>query len=360
MTHPHPTGNYVGQERLGLDFSLGENPWGCSPLVMEVLRIVDPIAVAQYPDNFGEPLRRALGQRLSMPPEWFCLGTGALGVLDLVFRSVAASQGNCVLPALSFPSYSILAQIHKVQTTTVAMGPDLSVDVGALARMVRDVNPAATVLANPNNPTGRFLDRSAVNELISATTDRGLLVLDEANVEFCPASFTDWHGCDDWPQHVIVVRSFSKAHGLASLRIGYAIGHPETIRAVMKSWVDFPVTQPSLLAACAALSDPDHVRNSAIKMAESRQMLFAGLSQIGFRVLPSDSNYLLIDVASKGVQSSDLVDHLRRVNIGVLDGVRFKGLGPEYIRISPRTIDENAELLRSLGRLFPTIARRSC
>jgi histidinol-phosphate aminotransferase len=349
----HPTGNYVLNERPRLDFSLGENPWGCSPLVMDALRGVDPIAVAQYPDNFGEPLRRALGQHLSMPSEWFCLGTGALGVLDLVFRSVAASHGRCVLPALSFPSYSILARIHEVHATATPMCPDLSVDIGTLVQIVRDVAPDATILANPNNPTGRFLDRPAVDELVAATRDRGLLVLDEANVEFCAASFTDWYGCDDWPRHVIVVRSFSKAYGLASLRIGYAIAHPDNVTRLMKAWVDFPVSQSSLRAACAALGDWDHVAASVRRMAMSRDMLTTQLSHLGLKVFPSDSNYLLLDLAPSGLDSSAVVASLRRGNIGVLDGANFLGLGSGYIRISPRTTAENEQLITALCQSLP-------
>ena len=344
---------------MGFDFSLGENPWGCSPKVIEALRNATPAAVACYPDNFGDPLRHALSQCLSMPPEWFCVGTGALGVLDLVFRSVAASHTRCLLPALSFPSYTILARLYRMERVMCPMGPGLTIDVSALSNTVSHDRPNLTIIANPNNPTGKCISRSEVDALVSATQDVGLLVLDEANIEYCPSSFTSWYGCHDWPQHVIVVRSFSKAHGLASLRIGYAIAHPNTINTLMKAWIDFPVTQLALQAACAALSDPNHVYESARKMEESRRMLTLGLSEMGLSVYQSDSNYLLVDLAQSGFNSSTLAARLRLENVGVLDGASFLGLGNAFIRISPRTLEDNNRLLTAMKAVLRGLERSS-
>lgn len=274
--------------------SANENPLGCSPKAMEALSA--PQSPAAYPDSGSNALREAIGKVHGINPARVVCGTGSDELLNLAAQGFAGPGDEVMFSRFSFSVYDIAARRCGATPVEVA-DADFSADVDAL---LAAVTPRTRVvfIANPNNPTGTFLQRGEIARLHAGLPADVLLVVDQAYGEYVLAEMDD--GALDIAaahENVLVTRTFSKIYGLAGERIGWATGAPHLIDALNRIRGPFNVTTSGQRAAVAALGDQDFVVRSRSHNAAARARFaeeIEALGNHGLRLVPSEANFLLI------------------------------------------------------------------
>lgn len=316
-----------------------ENPLGPSPKAVEAARAV-MAQVHRYPDGAAWALRERLAAFHGVTRDEVIQGGGSNELLDLVVRAFATPAHHIVFGEPAFVVYRIAALAGGVPFTAVPL-VDQTHDLPAMAAAV---TPETRIMfvANPNNPTGTHVGQSAVEAFLRAVPPEVIVVMDEAYFEYADAK--------DYPnslelrglrERLIVMRTFSKAYGLAGLRIGYAIGPVGLIGYMNRVRAPFNVTGPGQAAAVAALDDQDHVAKSRTMNGAERARLSARLTALGLTVAPSQANFVLVDVRRPARPVYDAL--LRR---GVI--VRpFPSL-PTSLRVTAGLPQENERFLTAL------------
>jgi len=274
--------------------SANENPLGTSPAALAALRGAMP--PGRYPDPDSAPLRQALGAKHGIAPARIVCGTGSDELLNLAAQAFAGPGDEVLFPRFSFAVYDIAARrcgAAPVEAPDADYGCDLHALLAAVTGRTRVV-----FLANPNNPTGSFLPAAEVARLHAGLPGDVLFVLDQAYAEYLPPELDDG-GLALAASHdnVLVTRTFSKIHGLAGERIGWATGSAELIGELNRIRGPFNVTNHGQAAALAALSDDAWVERSRAENAAVRARfveVLAGLSNHGVRPLPSEGNFVLV------------------------------------------------------------------
>lgn len=328
-----------------------ENPSGPSPRALKALREAAG-DIARYPDGSGFELKQRLCDALGVEPENITLGNGSNDVLELVARAFLSPQYSAVFSEHAFAVYPIVTRaIGAVAITAAAhdgsRGARYGHDLEALAGAVEE-HTRVVFLANPNNPTGTYVSGSALRRFLAALPDHVIAVVDEAYVEY--VSCADYGSALPWLAdfpNLMVTRTFSKAYGLAGLRVGYAVSSPEIADLLNRVRQPFNVNSLALAAAAAALSDPEHLeRTIALNRAGLRQ-LSQGCEERGFAYIPSVGNFLTVDL---GRPAEPVFEALLREGI-IVRPVANYGL-PHHLRITVGLESENAELLRALDRVL--------
>ncbi len=275
-----------------------ENPLGARPAALAALQA----ALAQswvYPDGSGHALKQALATRLRVAPAQLPLGNGSNDVLVLLAEAFLSPGTDAVMSQYCFAVYPLAVQAtgarlvavpaHPASHATMPLGHDLDAMLAAVTPATRLV-----FIANPNNPTGTWVSAAALEAFIARVPAGALVVLDEAYFEYAVDA-----GCGDgiawlarYP-NLVVVRTFSKAYGLAALRVGFAASHPEVADVLNRIRQPFNVNSLALAGARAALADRDHVGRAVALVAAERPRLAQGLVARGFTVLPSAGNFVL-------------------------------------------------------------------
>ena len=328
-----------------------ENPLGCSPKVAE--RLAQGLDWSRYPDGAGYRLKTALmAQHPGVERQQITLGNGSNDILELLARVFLAPGRNAVASAHAFAVYSLATQACGATLREVpALGPESSQpcghDLAAFAEHV-DADTRLIFVANPNNPTGTWADVQAIEAALAATPAHCLFVLDEAYREYQAPD--ERPPVEEWLQrypNLVVTRTFSKAYGLASLRIGYALSSPEVADLLNRVRQPFNNNQMALSAAEVALRDQDFIARSVAVNAAGMQQLTEGLEALGLRCLPSRANFLCVDMGRPG---RPLFDALLKEGV-IVRPVGGYGL-PNYLRISIGTQAENAHCLEALEKLL--------
>jgi histidinol-phosphate aminotransferase len=229
----------------------------------------------------------------------------------------------------------------------VPLGPGFAYDLDALAGAVSE-KTKLVFLANPNNPTGVYAGRAAFERLVKTLPAEVLLVVDEAYIEFARASdFPDTLPLLAERERMITLRTFSKIHGLAGLRVGYAVGRPHVVEYLNRTRLPFNVSSVAQAAARAALEDTAHVQRTQALMAEELPKLERAISALGLGVTPSQANFVLVDLGRPARPLYDALLH---------KGVIARPLGnyglPNHLRITVGTPAENERLLRALAEVL--------
>ena len=276
-----------------------ENPLGPSPRAIEAAHAA--LATANlYPDGSGFALRRALVERLGVEPGEVALGGGSNELIHLLVRTFCRpGEDQVVTHRHAFISYVIAARTHGVEVieTPVRQG-DLGCDVEALCAAFGP-RTRLVFLANPNNPTGAHLTRAELERVLVAAPPRALIVIDEAYHEYAAALDPDYPASQPYRRQqpgIVTLRTFSKIHGLAGLRVGYAVADRRVVAELDRVRRPFNVSSLAQAAAVAALDDPAHVARSIDAARTGLPALAAGLGELGLRALPSLGNFLLCDV----------------------------------------------------------------
>lgn len=325
---------------------LNEPSFPPSPRVVEVLRAAGNL-LGRYPDGGGTLLREALASRLGVAPECIVLGAGSDELIGLSVAAFVAPGAGCVVPVPSFPRYRTCALFQGAIPLECPVGADGALDVEA---MVAASEGAALVFAaTPNNPTGGLLERPRLERLATGVAAGTLLVLDEAYFEFGRAA-----GGPDGLEVLrgrkgpwLLLRTFSKAYGLAGLRVGYALASdPRLAEALNRARGMFNVSALAQAAALAAWEDAGYARTQIEKTVASREALRAALSRLGIECLPSAANFLAAKLAVPAAQAMPLL---------AAEGIFVSGVGgppfERHIRITVGTDADHARLLAALERL---------
>ena len=271
-----------------------ENPLGPSPRALEAARTALG-NVHRYPDGAAYALRDAIARFHGIGRDEVLQGAGSNELLDLVVRTFATPEHHIVFGEPAFIVYRITALARGVPFTAVPL-KDHAHDLPAMAAAV---TPKTRVLfvANPNNPTGTHVGRAAVEELLRVVPPEVIVVMDEAYFEYADAvDYPSSLALRHLRERLLVMRTFSKAYGLAGLRVGYAVGPARLIDYMNRVRAPFNVTLPAQAAAVAALDDQAHVEQSRIANTAERARLSRELEGLGLSVAPSQANFVLVDV----------------------------------------------------------------
>ena len=318
-----------------------ENPFGPGELARAAY-VAAGAELGRYPDGGGVALRAAIAAHHGLTPAMVTLGNGSNDVLDLVARTFLGPGRSAVMAEYAFAVYPLATQAVGA-TARVAPARDFGHDLAALRAAIDDTTRVVW-LANPNNPTGTWLAPAAVKAFVAALPPTCLCVLDEAYAEYVddPETATGVAWLDEFPQ-LIVTRTFSKAHGLAALRVGYALSHPDLAALLNRVRQPFNVNAPAQAAASAALTDRAHLECSAAHNRTERARLTAGLTALGLTVVPSAGNFVMVDVG----RPAAVVDQALLRQGVICRPLANYGL-PRHLRI---TVGLSAETDRALAAL---------
>jgi histidinol-phosphate aminotransferase len=316
-------------ERLGIPaqrlikLDANENPFGPSPLALAALRQLaeSPSTVAIYPDPEHIRLRQAISGYISQPAERIVCGAGSDELLDLLMRLTLTPGDVLVDCQPTFPMYAFNGALHAAQVANVPRDEQFELDIEGIAEAA-ERGGKLLFLAAPNNPTGNPLARQDVERLLELPI---LVVIDEAYAEFAGQSVVDLVGS---APNLIVLRTFSKWAGLAGLRVGYALGHEELLAQLWKIKQPYNVNVAADVAAIASLADAEYLMGNVARIVAERERVASVLGAFpGVRVYPSQANFLLCRLSSRGPSAGlELRDALRRRGILVRaynrDGLR--------------------------------------
>jgi histidinol-phosphate aminotransferase len=344
---PLPSATEARSRLIKLDSN--ENPFGPSPAAVDAIRAAIS-AVNSYPDDDCSALRQKLANHHELPPEKVLVTAGSTGMLSLLCQTLLAPGLNAVTSERSFIIYSMVVRAAGAQLIEAPMQGD-SFDLEAILAAI-NTNTRIVFLANPNNPTGTMLERAAIERFRARLPNEVVLVLDEAYYDFA-AHFASARrlihpNSLDYVRQgasVVVLRSFSKAHGLAGLRIGYGTGPAELLGYCARLRNMFSVSSVAEAAAMAAIDDTDHIQRVVENNFVQARVLSQELSALGHRVVPTAANFIFCDVrADAAAVASFLRD----------EGIAVKPLGawgsPNAIRVTIGTPEQNEAFLRAMRK----------
>ena len=317
-----------------------ENPLGMSPRAREAM-VGCCNEIGRYPDGNGFELKAALSARTAIAPERIVLGNGSNDVLDLAARAFLGPGTEAVYSQYGFAVYPLSTQ--AVGATGIAVpATEFGHD---LARMREAIGARTRVvfIANPNNPTGTFVEGDRLLGFLADVPPEVLVVLDEAYTEYLDESrrYDSVAWLARFP-NLLVCRTFSKAYGLAGLRVGYGLGHPEVIDLLNRVRQPFNVSSIALAAATAALDDQDFLIRSAELNRAGMARIAAAMNEMGLETIPSSGNFVTVKVGDAAGVNRRLLEQ------GVI--VRpIAGYGmPEWLRVSIGLESENARFIDAL------------
>ncbi|MBI1396090.1 MAG: histidinol-phosphate transaminase [Betaproteobacteria bacterium] len=331
----------MGLDEAGIvKLASNENPLGPSERALEAMRgaLRD---IARYPDGNGFELKRAISTKYGVDMTQIVLGNGSNDVLELAARTFLAPGRSGVYSRHAFAVYALSVQsvgaIH-IETPAVDFGHDLDAMLGA----IRD-DTAIVFIANPNNPTGTFVSGEALRVFLAKVPKRVTVVLDEAYTEYLGDQ--DRYDSIPWIRefpNLVVTRTFSKAFGLAGMRVGFALAHPDVADLMNRVRQPFNVNSVAQAGAIACLGDDDYVARSRALNLEGMKQVADGVAAQGFEVLPSRGNFVCVRVGA----GSDMYQKLLRL------GVIVRPIGgyamPEWLRVSIGLPEENERFLSAL------------
>ncbi len=326
-----------------LDFSASINPLGVPDSVAAVIRGSIPL-LAHYPEPFAEGLASRLGEHLGVDPGTILCGNGSTELIYLAVRALAPRR--MLIPAPTFAEYERAGRLLRGLSFVhypLSRENGFAIEIEKFIAHMAGCDMA--FLCNPNNPTGRLLDRDAVLAVADAAGRLGCcLVVDEAFIDFAPGQSVV-HDVSKKSQ-LIVLRSLTKYYALPGLRVGYAVLPPVLKPLLMAHKEPWTVNSLALQAGIAALDDADYRQKTRIVMAEWKTDLEQGLDSLKIDRVPSAANFCLIRMEN----ATEVASSLRKRGILVRECSNFPGLDGTDIRIAVRSREENEVLVKELAR----------
>ena len=318
-----------------------ENPYGASPKALKA--VTDNLSlISQYPPMDQVDLKNKIAKKYSLNAGNVCLAAGSVNIIDILIKNFVSREENMVIPRISFVAYKLLAERYHVETRNAEMS-NYGIDLEAIYNLLDDKS-RLVFLANPNNPTGTALDHNDIHSFLKKISPKLYVVIDEAYVEYMKNK--DLLRSRDFVtefENVILLRSFSKAYGLAGLRIGYAISSQSIIDRLNNYLVPFSVTRLSALAAMAAMEDSQFLENSIEKNRIEREWLLEKLNMLGFNVIPTEGNFLFLHFSDSGQR--DMV-HDRLITKAGISTKKTDQFGDvNSLRITVGNHDDNEKLI---------------
>lgn len=330
-----------------LDFSVSTNPLGPSPAAVAALGRIDP---ARYPDDQATALLEELARRERLPVERLLAGNGSSEIIWLAAQAYLDPGDRAMIAGPTYGEYARAVRQAAAEPVEWRASPrdNFAIDSAALLDLARTIQPRILFLGNPNNPTGRWIGNDELVGLAAALPDT-LIAIDEAYRPFVVHSEPTGH-LSEYP-NVLLIRSLTKDGGLAGLRLGYALAQPEIIAALAALRPPWSVNAAAQAAGLAALQDRAHWERSRGAVRAGKAYLEQALRELGYPVVPSDANFLLVRVGD----GAAFRQRLLASGICVRDCASF-GL-PEYIRLGVRPLDECRHLITALTGLAVAPAR---
>lgn len=370
---PYVTGKPV--DEVAREFGLtdiiklasNENPLGSSPLARAALQSLVDLNI--YPDGSGYSLKSAIAKKFDVTPSSITLGNGSNDLLELVARAYLAPGRNAVFSAHAFAVYALATQATGAQAKIVAALPPehptmpYGADLPAMAAAI-DADTRVVFLANPNNPTGTWVNESELRQFLEAVPSTVVVVLDEAYSEYVDRAlyadgrFPDGLALARQFPNVLVTRTFSKIYGLAALRVGFAVGHPQVIAMLDRVRQPFNVNSLALKAAEAALGDEAFIQQSRAVNAEGLVFMVDALTSRDLPVIPSLANFVTVNT---GIPAGVVFDALLREGVIVrpLGGKADTGGLSCHIRITIGTQAQNERVLSALDRVLASLRAKA-
>ncbi|WP_325799513.1 histidinol-phosphate transaminase [Acidithiobacillus ferriphilus] len=331
--------------RDAIKLASNENPLGPAPMALAAIRAALP-TLALYPEGSAPELRALLARQLDLDPRQFIFGNGSDQVVEFAVRAFAGPGTEVIVSQYAFAAYAIAAQASGA-TVRIAPARNYGHDLEAMAGLL-NAQTRLVFIANPNNPTGTYLTAAALETFIDSVPSHALVVLDEAYLELMDAA--DYPDGKRWLRrfgNLLLTRTFSKAYGLAGLRCGYGIGHPDLIAVLERVRQPFNVNTLAQVAAHAALTDLAHLRATLANNHQGMVTLRDGLHNLGLTILPPAGNFTAFAVPGGGQRVYDAL--LQR-------GVIIRPLTPygmpDHLRVSVGLPVENQRFLKMLGEVL--------
>ncbi len=324
-----------------------ENPLGPSKLAVEAIR-KSLNSIHRYPLDDGYYLRKALSEKLNFPMEQIILGSGSTDLIKMITRAFLDRDDKAIISETTFLMYRLA--VCEVNGKSAIIKVPLKNYIYDLDSFLNSLTPQVKIIfiANPNNPTGTMIKKKELDNFISKIPDNIIIVLDEAYKEYITdPDFPDGTDYVKEGKKVIVLRTFSKIYGLAGLRVGYGISTEEVIDCLKRTKTPFNLPRISHDGALGALKDEEHVRRSVKLNTEQREFLFNELKKLGFEVIPSVTNFLMVK-SPKPSKKFALELMKKGVIIRPLDAFE----APGYIRITVGTEEENMFFLEKLREIL--------
>ena len=353
---PYQPGKPIGE--LAREFGLkeedivklasNENPLGPSPRVIEAVQQALP-DLTLYPDGAGFDLKAALSAKYGVLPTQITLGNGSSDIIDFILRVFASSGDNIVVSQHAFAIYKIQAQIIGLSCTEVPAvnyGHDLTGMLQAITEKTKVV-----FITNPNNPTGTWVDKHSLEQFLTQVPSHVLVFLDEAYFEYVQAGDAYPNGIDltrSYP-NLVVARTFSKAYGLAALRVGFGICSIEIADLLNRVRPPFNVNSLALVAAQAALADTEYFEKSIQLNSQGLVQLAEGFTQLGVEFIPSVANFIAFKIPASH-KAAEVFQALLAKGVIVRPIAGYDM--PEYLRVSVGTGAENTTFLDALSAIL--------
>ncbi|MDM8560013.1 histidinol-phosphate transaminase [Candidatus Parabeggiatoa sp. HSG14] len=323
-----------------------ENPLGISPRVFEAVQ-ANLKDIARYPDGNGFALKKALAQKHSVEMDMITLGNGSNDVLELIARAFVTPEHSVVFSEHAFAVYPLVTQAisaKAIVTPAKNWGHDLTAMQAAICEDTRLI-----FIANPNNPTGTWVDRTSLKAFLNVVPKDVIVVIDEAYYEYAienpdyPDSL-EW--LSDYP-NLVTVRTFSKAYGLAGLRVGYSISHPDVANLLNRVRQPFNVNNIALIAATTALTDNEYLEKSIALNREGMQQLTQVFDEMKLQYIDSVCNFVSVEVGDGAAVYESLL----------CEGIIVRPIGggykmPQHLRVSIGTKAENEQFIKALRKVL--------
>lgn len=328
-----------------------ENPFGPSPKALLAMK-KSLSGVNRYPDAQGFYLKKRLAGYFGLAAENFVLGNGSDELIDVLIKTFVAPDENIVTSDTTFLEYEIIAQVNgrKIKKAPLRY---FKYDLDAILKLT-DKKTKLIFIANPNNPTGTYVNSREVKRFLNALPKQVIVVFDEAYDAFIDV--------DDYPnslsylksaKKVVILRTFSKAYGLAGLRLGYAIAAPELVAYMERVRQPFNVNSLAQSAGIAAIDDKNFLKKTRRLILEGKDFIYRELSKMGLGFVPSTANFILIDTGTDGVK---VFKDMLKFGVIVRDMKQY-GLN-NFIRLTIGTPKENLRAMRVLRKVLTPVGRR--
>lgn len=338
---PYAPGEQPSTGRF-VKLNTNENPYPPSPAALAAIRDATDADLRRYPDPDGHALRRTIAAMHGLTPAHVFVGNGSDEVLAHAFRALLRHARPVLFPDVTYSFYPVYCALFGIGFEAVPLDDAFRVRIDDYARPNGGI-----VLPNPNAPTGIAPEPDALRSLVGRSSG-SVVVVDEAYVDFGARSAVPLVATHP---NLLVVRTLSKSHSLAGLRVGFALGHPDLVAAlelVKGCFNSYPLDRLALAGADAALRDVAHFEDTRGRIVESRERLARDLAALGFDVLPSQANFLFVRHASRAAVDLQLRLRQRHILVRHFPKPRIA----QFLRISIGTPEECAALVRALREIL--------
>ena len=332
------------ERELGLSniikLASNENPLGPSKSALNAIEQASK-ELTRYPDGNGFSLKAALAKHVQLTSDQITLGNGSNDVLELLARTFVSSNDEVIFSQYAFAVYPLVTQAIGAKAV-IAPASDFGHDLDAMTTLISE-KTKLIFIANPNNPTGTALAPKQVETFLKQVPESVIVVLDEAYVEYTTQQFNTVAWLAGYP-NLVITRTFSKAYGLAALRVGYSLSSPEIADCLNRIRQPFNVNSLALVAAVAALADKDYVEQSRQLNEAGLKQYVTGFEQLGLTYIPSKGNFITVDVKRN---ADSIYQSLLQQGV-IVRPIANYGL-PQHLRISVGLGEENQRCLDALA-----------